>query len=235
MGVMAEEHPIGGRQRQRITGAFLPGQMLGTRHELLRLDAGELGEGAVMGLVTPDALGGREHRVAAIAFFVVAVILVTVDDDLVADFPAFDLVADGPDDARSIRPCNVVFGLVNVERADRLAEPGPNAVVVDAGGHHQDQHLVAIQRPGRHDLELHSLFRRTVALAADRPGIHVLGDMAERWNLAKLVEIFLFARGPFGDRTGFRYGGHRRSPCGLVVGRHCASHNTASLAACKCL
>jgi hypothetical protein len=47
-----------------------------------------------------------------------------------------------------------------VERADRLAEAGPDAVVVDAGGHHENQHLVAVEFPGRHDLELHGLFGR---------------------------------------------------------------------------
>jgi hypothetical protein len=42
-------------------------------------------------LVAPDALGGRQHRVAAVAFLVVAIVLVAVDDDLVADLPATDL------------------------------------------------------------------------------------------------------------------------------------------------
>jgi hypothetical protein len=40
-------------------------------------------------LVAPDPLGiGEIHRVAAVAILVVAVVLVTVDDDLIADFPA---------------------------------------------------------------------------------------------------------------------------------------------------
>jgi hypothetical protein len=42
MRVVAEQHPVGGGQRQRVAGAFFPGQVLGPRHELLRLHAGEL-------------------------------------------------------------------------------------------------------------------------------------------------------------------------------------------------
>jgi hypothetical protein len=73
--------------------------MLRPRHELTVLDAAELGERTVRRLVAPDALGRREHRVAAVTFLVVAVVLVTMNDDLVADLPAFDLRADCPDDA----------------------------------------------------------------------------------------------------------------------------------------
>jgi hypothetical protein len=51
---------------------------------------------------------GGEHRVAAVALLVVAVVLVTVDDDLVADFPALYLVTDGPNDAGRIGAGNVV-------------------------------------------------------------------------------------------------------------------------------
>jgi hypothetical protein len=103
MRVVAEQHPVGGGQRQRVAGAFFPGQVLGPRHQLLRLHAGELGERAVRRLVAPDPLGGREHRVAAVALLVVAVVLVAVDHDLVADLPVLDLVAHGPDDPGGIR------------------------------------------------------------------------------------------------------------------------------------
>ena len=80
--------------------------------------------------------------------------------------------------------------LVAVDRRDRLAEAGPDAVVVDARRHHQHQHVVAVERPGRHDLDLHRLLRRPVALLADRPGVHLRRHVAERRNLADLVEVF---------------------------------------------
>ena len=102
MRLVAEQHAIGGGQRQRIAGALLPGEMLGLLHQLAVLHPAELREGAVGRLVAPDALRSREHRIAAVAFLVVAVVLIAMDDDFVADFPALDLGADRPDDARRI-------------------------------------------------------------------------------------------------------------------------------------
>ncbi len=57
MRLVAEQHPVGGGERQRVAGRFLPRQVPGARHELLRLHAGELGKAAVGRLVAPDALG----------------------------------------------------------------------------------------------------------------------------------------------------------------------------------
>ena len=139
---MAEQHAVGGRQRQRVAGSLFPGQVLRARHQLAGLDAAELGEGAVGRLVAPDALRGGEHRVAAVAFFVVAVILVAVNDDLVANLPASDLAPHGPHDARGVGSGDMEIVLVAVERRDRNAERSPHAVVVDARGHHQHEHLV---------------------------------------------------------------------------------------------
>src|ERR671926_242519 len=102
MALVAEQHAVGGGEGERVAGRLLPGEVLGARHELARLHPAELGEGAVWGLVAPDALAGREHRVAAVAFLVVAVVLVAVDDDLVAALPALHLGADRPDDARRV-------------------------------------------------------------------------------------------------------------------------------------
>ena len=115
MRLVAEQHAIGGGERQRVAGALLPGQMLGPRHQLAVLHAAELGEGAVRRLVAPDALRRREHRIAAVALLVVAVVLVAMDDDLVADLPALHLGADRPDDARGVRAGDVVGLLVDVE------------------------------------------------------------------------------------------------------------------------
>jgi hypothetical protein len=52
----------------------------------------------------PDALRRRQHGVAAIAVFIVAVVLIAMDDHLVADFPAPHLGADRPDDAGGVGP-----------------------------------------------------------------------------------------------------------------------------------
>src|SRR3546814_20371501 len=57
------------------------------------------------------------------------------------------------------------------------------------------QHLVGIDFRRGDDLELHRVFRRTVALAANHPAIHVLRHMADRRNLADLVKILVAALG----------------------------------------
>ena len=112
---------------------------------------------------------GREHRIAAVALLVVAVVLVAVDDDLVADLPALHLRADRPDDAGRVRAGDVIGVLVPVERGDRLAERGPDAVVVDAGRHHEDEHVVAVELPGGHDLDLHGRDRARRAVPCGWP------------------------------------------------------------------
>src|SRR5689334_7820214 len=159
--------------------------------QLAVLHAAELGEGAIRRLVAPDALARREHRIAAVALLVVAVVLIAVDDDLVANLPTLHLGADGPHDAGRIRAGDMIRVLVAVESRDRLAERGPHAIVVDAGCHHENEHVVAVERPGGEHLDLHSRIGLAVALLADRPGVHVLRDMSERRDLADLVEVLL--------------------------------------------
>src|SRR5262249_31910950 len=47
MRAMAEEHPVGGGERQHVAAALFPCQVLRPLHELAPLDAGELSERAV--------------------------------------------------------------------------------------------------------------------------------------------------------------------------------------------
>ena len=193
--LVTEQHAIGRREGERVGGAFFPGQVLGARHQLAVLHAAELAKRAVRRLVAPDALRGREHRVAAVTFLVVAVVLIAMDDDLVSDLPALHFGADRPDDARGVGTCDMIGVLVNVERRDGLAESGPDAVVVNACRHHEHEHVVAVESPCGDDFHLHRLLRRTVPVLADRPGIHVRRHMAERGNLADFVKVFLFCDG----------------------------------------
>ena len=122
---MAEQHAVGGGERQRVAGRLFPGQMLRPRQQLAVLHAGELGERAVGRLVAPDALRRREHRIAAVTLLVVAIVLVAVDDDFVADLPALHLGADGPDDAGRIGTGDMIGVLVHVEHRDRLCRARP--------------------------------------------------------------------------------------------------------------
>ena len=193
MRVVAEEHAVGGGQRQRVAGRFLPSQVLGADHQLLRLDARELGERPVGRLIAPDPLARGIHRIAAVALLIVAIVLVAVDHDLVADFPVLHLVAHGPDDARRVRPRDVIRLVMPVEGRDRHAEPGPDAVIVHASGHHEDQNLVAVNLGHIDNFFQHRCCRLSMALAADRPGMHLLRHKPHRRHLTYIVKL-LFRR-----------------------------------------
>ncbi len=54
---------VGGGVHQAGGGGLLPAQVRGLRHELVRLDQGELGQPPEVRLKAPDALLGVEHRV----------------------------------------------------------------------------------------------------------------------------------------------------------------------------
>ena len=169
------------------------------RQQLLRLNAGELGERAVGRLIAPDALAGREHGIAAIAFLVITIVLVAMHHHLVAHLPVAHLAAHGPDDAGGVGTGDMIIGLVDVERRYGRAQPGPDAVVVDAAGHDQNQHFVAVQLRHVHDLDLHGFIGRAMALAADAPGIHFFWHVAQGRNLAHLVKVLaLLFRSRFG-------------------------------------
>ncbi len=186
---MAEQHAVGRGERQGVAGAFLPRQVTRAGHQLPVLHTGELGEGSVRRLVAPDALRGGEHRIAAIAFLVIAVVLVAMDHDLVTDLPALDAGTDGIDHAGGIGTGNVIGLLVDVEGRQRGAEGGPDAVVVDAGSHHQDQHVMAVQFRRVHDLALHGGVGIAMALPADRPGVHLRRYVTQGRNLAHFIEV----------------------------------------------
>ena len=159
------------------------------RHQLARLHAAELRERAVRRLVAPDALRGRQQRIAAVAVLVVAVVLIAVDDDLVADLPAPHLRADAQTMPDASEPAMWNGFLCTSSGEIGMPKPGPDAVVVDAAGHHEDQHLVLADRPGRQHLDLHRGFGRAMALLADRPGVHLRRHVAERRDFADLVEV----------------------------------------------
>ena len=187
---MTEQHPVSRGQRQCVTRAFFPRQMLRARHQLLGLHVCELCERSIRGFVAPNALAGRKHRVAAVAFFVVAVVLVAMHHDLVADFPAFHFIAHGPNDASSVGSCNMVGCAVAVKRANRLTETCPNTVVIYACRHHEDQHFVAIQNGRIDHFNLEGLIGLAVAFAPDRPCIHLRRDVAHWRDFTHLIEVF---------------------------------------------
>src|SRR5262245_1487305 len=75
-------------------------------------------------------------------------------------------------------------GLANGDDVDGDATRGPDVVVVDAGGHDGDQHLVRLE--GR-DVDLFGLegsARLAQAILAHHLRVHAARDLAERWQAA---------------------------------------------------
>src|ERR1700730_18412359 len=198
-----KQHSVSGRQSEGVASGLFPGEVCRLGHELARLHAAELGKRAIRRLVAPNGLRWREERIPSIAFLVVAIVLIAVNDDLVAHLPATHFGAARPHDAGCIRSGNMEGMLVHVERRDRNAEAGPDTVVVDASRHDVDQNLILSHLPGRQQLELHGALRRTVALLADGPGMHLRRHVAQRGYFADPVMLFE------GDRAaGFGESGH---------------------------
>jgi hypothetical protein len=107
--------------------------------------------------------------------------LVAVDHDLVAGLPLRHARADRPHDTRGIGAADVVavLGMVAVvEDRDRLAGGGPDVVEVDAGGHDTHDHLESLGLGNVDLLDLESVGGLTLALLADHPGSHLLGQLA---------------------------------------------------------
>ena len=176
-----EQHPVGGEVGEAVGGGLLPGQVLRPRQELLRLDLRELGERAPRGLVAPDLLRRRGERIEPVDLGVLVGGLVAVDHDLVARLPARDAGADLPDDAGSVRAADVVAVLRVVAVAHdrhRLAERGPDVVVVHARRHHAHDHLERARLRHLDLLDLERVGRLALALLADDPRGHRLGELA---------------------------------------------------------
>ena len=79
---------------------------------------------------------------------------------------------------------------MNIKNRNRFAQGGPDAVVIDPGGHHQHQHLVRVECRDIDHFALHCGVRVAVAFTADGPGIHLFGNMTQRRNFADLIQVF---------------------------------------------
>jgi len=72
--------------------------MFGTRHKLAILRPTKLRERAIWRLIAPDTLRRREHWIAAITLFVIAIILIAMNNNLIANFPPLNFLPHRPDD-----------------------------------------------------------------------------------------------------------------------------------------
>ena len=175
---LVDEHPVGGEEGEPVGRGLLPGERLGLGQQLLGLDLAELRERAPGRLVAPDLLRGRGHRVEPVHLDVLVGGLVAVHDDLVAGLVARDALADGPDDPARVGAADVVVLLVVAEDRHRLAQSGPDVVEVHAGGHHPHDHLEGAGARYLHLLQLEGLDGLALALGADDPGGHRVGELA---------------------------------------------------------
>ena len=104
-----------------------------------------------------------------------------MDHDLVAGLPVGDARADLPDDPGGVGAADVVavLGVVAVaEHGDGLAERRPDVVEVHAGGHHAHDHLERLRLGNLDLLDLEGVLGLALALLADHPRRHRLGQRA---------------------------------------------------------
>src|SRR4029453_6040629 len=207
----AHQHAVRRGADQHVRRRRVPRQMLRLRQALVRLDAGELREASPVRLVAPDAEARTEHGiVAGLDGRIVGLPDAAVDDDVIAGLHRRHRAARLPHDAGGIAAADVKRRLVGpllvarprLDHVDRRAQAGPHVVVVDAGGHHPDQHLVRTQLARRGDLlDLERLHGLAETILADQLGEHPRANSPGRRGLTELVEL-LHAAGLRGCRSG---------------------------------
>src|SRR5581483_4735076 len=192
----SHQHPVCGGTDERGSGGFLPGQMLRLGHALMRLDLGELREASPVGLVAPDLERGVVHGVVAVAHGrTIPVPYAAVDHHPVSDLDVGDILADGINDSGGVASSDMKIGIVVAGflarryDVDRRAESGPYVVVVDSGGHHENQNLVRFQFGHGDLLDFECAFGVPEAVSANQLTIHVPGHMTDRRYLADFVDF----------------------------------------------
>ena len=189
------QHAIRGGRAQQITTRLLPGQMLGLGLTLMRLHAGELAVAAVVSLVAPDTHARREHRILAGEHpRIVGLPPAAMHHHFGADLDIGDLGPYRPDDSRAVTAAGVkVFRLTLLltvcDHVDGISEGRPHVVVVDAGRHHVDEHVLRSDFRGRDHLALPGLGRLAEPVLAHQERVHVGGHLAERWAVAEIAEV----------------------------------------------
>src|SRR5207244_10227287 len=113
--------------------------------------------------------------------------------DVVADLDVGYFGAGRVHDARRVRSADVEVGRlaearVHLGDVDGDAARCPYVVVVDAGGHHEDERVVRADLGNVDLFDLERLLRLPEALRTDHLCVHARGDLADRWELADLVD-----------------------------------------------
>src|SRR5277367_2923459 len=194
----AHQHPVRGRADQRGACGFFPGEMGRLGHALMRLHAGELGEAAPVGFVTPDFEGRVVHRIVAVADGGrVAIPYAAVNDDAVADLDVVHVVAGRIDDTRGVAAADVEIRMIvlrflaRADHVDRRAEGRPHVVEIDPGGHDVDQHFVGLDFRDCDFFNFEGVIRVAETVRADNLRVHLLGHDADRRHLSDLVDFLM--------------------------------------------
>src|SRR3990172_6558089 len=192
------EHAVSRGGDEGVGGGGLPGEVGRLGQALLRLDARELGKGAPVGVEAPDVEAAAQGRVAAGLDEGVALVPdAAVEDDLVADIYAADVLTDGVDDAGGAAAADVEAGLVagvarlpgGADGVDGDAERRPDVVEVDAGGHDTDEDVAGAEAGQGHDLVGEGVDRLPRGGLADDLGGDALGHDAQGRHLADVVDL----------------------------------------------
>ena len=189
------QHAIRGRADEHVRGRFFPRQPRRLGHALVVLHLGVLREAAPVRFVAPDPLRRREHRIfAGDDMRIVGLPHAAVHDDVVADLHVRDVLADGPHHAARVAAADVkvlelAFLLPRLDDVDGDPHRRPHVVVVDARGHHVDEHVAWTERRYRQRLLLERVARLAEPLGADHLREHLVGQDAEIGHVSEGANI----------------------------------------------
>lgn len=153
----SEQHPVCGSPHEHVTCGFGPTQAFRFRQALLGLDDGELGETAVIGFVSPNALARCERGIASCQNVRIGgVQLTAMRDDPIPHGNGRNPLANRPDDSRGIASSNVVifrttgFGSFLYD-VYGFSQGCPNVVIVHSRGHDAEKDFSRSRERGRHN------------------------------------------------------------------------------------
>ena len=171
-----DQHAVGGEVDEPVAGGDLPGERLRLLQELLRLHHGELGEAAIGASRNPQifwssqAIGSKPLH--APHWPHVTLQWRTTSSPTFQRVTPFDRASTRRPTRRSRRCGSPSSWTLRI--ADRLAETGPDPVVVHAGGYHENEDLAgAGLRASPSISRLNDVIGLAEALLPDHPGVHL--------------------------------------------------------------
>ena len=193
----AVQHAIRGRADEHVRRGLFPRQVRRLRHALVVLHLACTARSCPSSTRSPRSagVGANIGSLPATHARIVGVPHAAVDDDVVADLDVRDVLADRPHDAARVAAADVeVLGLAlllaRLDDVDRDAHRRPHVVVVDARGHHVDEHVVRRRAPGSASASCLNASRGSPKRSARITCASIFaGTCAELGDVAELVEV----------------------------------------------